>query len=90
MYKKQYLQNLDSDHLLTNHLYLYLSIGYDAGGLTREWISLVSTSLFDPTNQMFTQFNKDDKQSLVRTLFSCLAHMYVTNQGKMQMFRTAT
>ncbi len=37
----------------------------DAGGLTREWISVLSTALFDPKNELFTQFNKDDKQALV-------------------------
>ena len=40
--------------------------GFDAGGLTREWISVLSTALFDPKNELFTQFNKDDKQALVR------------------------
>ena len=42
--------------------------GFDAGGLTREWISVLSTALFDPKNELFTQFNKDDKQALVRTI----------------------
>jgi hypothetical protein len=37
----------------------------DAGGLTREWISVLSTALFDPKNGLFTQFDKEDKQALV-------------------------
>ena len=49
-------------------VYFHTCIGYDAGGLTREWISVLSTALFDPKNELFTQFNKDDKQALVRTI----------------------
>ncbi|CAB4039267.1 apoptosis-resistant E3 ubiquitin ligase 1-like isoform X1, partial [Paramuricea clavata] len=37
----------------------------DAGGLTREWISVLSTALFDSKNELFTQFNKEDKQALI-------------------------
>jgi hypothetical protein len=37
----------------------------DAGGLTREWISVLSTALFDPKNGLFTQFDKEEKQALV-------------------------
>ena len=40
-------------------------LGQDCGGLTREWISVLSAALFDPKNELFTQFNKDDKQALV-------------------------
>ncbi|XP_028409718.1 LOW QUALITY PROTEIN: apoptosis-resistant E3 ubiquitin protein ligase 1-like [Dendronephthya gigantea] len=39
--------------------------GQDAGGLTREWISVLSRALFDPQNELFTQFNKEDKQALI-------------------------
>jgi hypothetical protein len=46
---------------------------YDIGGVSREFFTVITSSLFDASHGYFEQF-KDDKQALVCREHFCVSH----------------